>query len=81
MAQSLYVFGAQLTKFGVPSLNRGLGDVVLSRNVVDRRPSRLAQDLDDLALRKFHSLHRYRKDGSWAEELENGRAILPGAAL
>jgi hypothetical protein len=44
MAQSLYVFGAQLTKFGVPSLNRGLGDVVLSRN-------------------------------------ENGRAILPGAAL
>ena len=40
-------------------MNRGLGDVVLSRDVVYRCPSRLGQDLDDLTFRKFHSLHRY----------------------
>ena len=61
MAQSFDLFSAQSAKFAVPGINRGLGDVVPSRDVIDGGQPRFAQDLYYLTFRKIHFLHNYRE--------------------
>jgi hypothetical protein len=63
MAQSFDVFGAHSAKFAVPGINSGLGDIVFSRDVIDGRQPRFAQDFYDLTFGKIHFLHSYRNGG------------------
>jgi len=59
VTQSLNVLGGRLAKFAVPGIYRGLGDVVLSRDVIDRRQPCFAQNLYYLTFGEVHFLHSY----------------------
>ena len=61
VTQSFDLISAQSAEFAVPGINRGLGDVVPSRDVIDGGQARFAQDLYYLAFRKIHFLHGYRE--------------------
>jgi hypothetical protein len=57
MAHPFNVGGAQFAKFGTPGTNSGHGDVVVSRDIVDRVRPRFAQDFYYLTFRKLHCFH------------------------
>ena len=78
MAHSFDVFSAQLPKFAVPGINSGRGDVVLSRDVIDGRQPRFAQDFYNLTFGKIHFLHNYRK-GWLAVVGKSGKYVCNGA--
>jgi|SRR5580704_9644673 hypothetical protein len=70
MAQSFDIFGAQFAEFAAPSGDSGFGDVVLSRDVHDRRQASFAQDFDDLTFREINFLHGVAVRAGW-RQVEN----------